>query len=186
MRIKIGEKNYKLNTKAITAIRFRAEYGFSPTEKIKEIVNDIESLRVLLACLVHTAIVGKKPNIENFLKICIKDNEFILKGIDVYNEIYRVEETLPKGSLSIDDSLKYDEFDTVALMGDCKIPERFLDELTISQINYIIMRQYQMKSRDPNAPKMAINEEIKANYNITPEREKAIAAALKAGENRGK
>lgn len=185
MRIKIGEKSYKLNTKAITAIRFRAEYGFSASEKLKEVIEEPSSFSVLLACLVHVSIIGNKPDLETLLKYCNQDDEFMLKGFKVYQEIYKVENIRSRDHSDTEEDIKFDEFDTVALMGDCGIPERFLDELSIYQINHIITRYYQLKYKDPNSYKIASSKEVKASYGITKEKEASIEEALRVGVNLG-
>lgn len=171
MYIKFSGHKFKCNTGAITPIRYRLKYCRNVAD---DLVLDFK--RAAYALIYLSIESTKKPSFEKFLQDARNSSNFEEQATRIIAEMFKSEPKNVRGKNQEED---FDEVDILALYGELNLPEFLLNEASLPQIGYIINRYYNLKNKK-DKPKMATNEEIKAFYGITPEREKKIIEYLKS------
>ena len=151
IHMEIGGVRYEMDASAISALRFRAEYGDSIINKIADCAS-LDELEGQLLRMCHMMIPeANRPELPAFAKIARKDPEFIIKA-----QLARMAllDTDPRAPKAEDDGTheRFDEYQVLALMACSGIDMGLIRELPIRHIVGIVQRTANLKDPD-KAPK---------------------------------
>jgi len=176
MKIAINGKIYKFNAAAITPVRYRSFFGRS---FLAEYIQPDSDVRLMLQKLLYIAMWDFDVPFSEFQAECAEDENFLSSAILIKECIFEHKKDdmdVPPPDEGAPD-IEFDEFLILAQMGDCHLPERLLDELSLFQIIEVIRHYYDMKNPQQK-PKVLQPKERKAIFGISPEVEAKIRKAL--------
>jgi hypothetical protein len=176
----INGKKYRITVGAIAPILYNLNYGRSA---IKDFTFNLEYNFENSVKLLYCAIRGKKPPYKDFLQACINDRKFIPKSMYKIREIFRTRPHKQKTQNDdSDDEASIDELEILGIFCNMNFPSCLLYECSLYQLMEIMGIASKMRNPDYISKKKMSNNQVKNFYHITPEQERAIAAALHKGE----
>lgn len=182
MKIRLNGKFYNCNTAAITPIRYRSFFGRS---FIVDFLKQEGEMKEVLEKLLYISIWDLGLPFSSFQKDCAEDKDFLSSALFVKECIFEYKKDNIQVSTDAEMSeIEFDEFLVLAQMGDCHLPERLLDELSLFQIIEVIKHFYEMKNPQQK-PKVLQPKERKAIFGISPEVEARIKKAIGKDEGDG-
>ena len=163
-KMEVGGVQFELDSSAISALRYRAEYGESVVNAIADCTT-VDQLEGQLLRMCHMMIpVAHRPELPEFAKLARKDPEFTIKAQLARMALLDADPSAPK----VEDPsahARFDEYQVLALMACGGIDMALLYELPILHIVSIIQRTAEL--RDPDrAPKYRemTDEELSTLY----------------------
>ena len=145
-KMDIGGSNFTFDLAAISAVRYRAEYGDSIINHLAECKTP-EEVEQKLLWLCHVMIVpDERPEIAHFAQCAFEDKVFFAKAIALKDGLlaHDPNATETKGGKNTE---RYDEYQILALASAVRIPESMIYELPIMHLLSVANRINDMKSQ---------------------------------------
>ena len=163
-QMEIGGVRFDMDSSAISALRYRAEYGESVINVIADCTS-VDQLEGQLLRMCHMMIPeANRPELPTLARLARKDPEFVIKAQLARMALLGVDPKAPKVDES-PSSERFDEYQVLSLMACGGIDMALLYELPIMHIVSIIQRAADLKDPD-KAPKYRemTNEELSTLY----------------------
>jgi hypothetical protein len=173
MRIEIGGRGYNLDTSAISTLRYRLQYGRSAMQDFLDGAD-------VYTKVVYTCITEEKPEYIEFSRDAEQDSQFELKALSVIRQLFRkdIRKRVSSADAADEAAEEFDEYVVLAMFADTGLPDFLWREAGILQIADVINAYYTLKDPERIKKRNMTNKQVKAAYNITPEKEKQIEAYL--------
>lgn len=170
VEMELAGVRYKLDPAAISALRYRAEYGES-------IVNHLaacrdgreEEARLLRVCWMMIP-PADRPELRTFARAARRDGRFVAKARRAVDALLDVDPQAPKGGEP--DGGEFDEYDVVAVMAAAGMDLALVYELPILHLAGIAARYFEMQDPDRKSYRPMTREERSMLY---PRRKKQTA-----------
>lgn len=161
MRMVIGGVEFRLNPAAISAIRYRAEYGCSIVNDLAACDTAIEAEGRLLR-MAHMMIEGDRPELLTFAALAHEDKHFMEKALEARAALLSDDPLFSiKGQ---EDSEPFDEYQVLALMASAGIGMQLIYEVPILHIVAIAGRYYDMMDTEKETYRPMDASEMSALY----------------------
>jgi len=142
---------------AISAVRYRAEYGDSAITHLAACETRKEQERVLFR-LCYTMIPPEcRPSVKEFAERAYQDGDFLQKALQLKDGLMIADENAKSAGRGKSDE-KFDEYQILALMATAGVPGSLLHELPILHLLSIAARVGDMKSPKENVRAMDAKE----------------------------
>lgn len=172
IEMELAGVRYKLDPAAISALRYRAEYGESIINHLAA-CRDVreEEARLLRVCwmMIPTA---DRPELRTFAQAARRDGRFVAKARRAVDALLDVDPRAPRSDEPPEDDL--DEYAVVAAMAAAGMDTALVCELPILHLAGIAARRFEMDDPDKKSYRRMTREERSALY---PRRKKGGAAA---------
>lgn len=162
MKMDLGGASYLLDPAAISAIRYRAEYGDSIINHLAacQTVEEREG-RLLRMC--HCMIPeADRPELLDFAKRARQDKDFLTKAITARNALL-VPDPRWDGHKGGDGDV-FDEYQVIALLGTAQVEQQWVYELPIMHLIAVIGRACDSQNPDKKAYKEMDSDEMALMY----------------------
>lgn len=147
-KMEVGGVQFELDSSAISALRYRAEYGESIVNAIAD-SKTVDELDGQLLRMCHMMIsAAHRPELPEFAKLARRDPEFQIKAQLARMALLGVDPKAPGADEPAEPSARFDEYQVVALMACGGIDMALLYELPIMHIVSIIQRAADLKDPD--------------------------------------
>lgn len=162
LKMEIGGAHYAMDPAAISAIRYRAEYGESIVNDLAACTGQKETEGLLLR-MCHLMIpAADRPELLDFARQARRDGEFMRKGIAARNALLSVDPQAPRHTESSTE--KFDEYMVLALMAGVGVDMGLIYELPIMHIVSIIGRLSDMRNPDKKTRRLLTEKEMAQLY----------------------
>lgn len=144
----IGGVKFRMDPAAISAIRYRAEYGDSIVNHLADCQTADEAEGRLLRmchCMIPAA---DRPELLDFAKLARKDEDFIVKALVARDELMGEDPQWHGKDDSADQS--FDEYRVLALIAAAHLDMTLIYELPIIHLVGIAGRYFEAQSNDPD------------------------------------
>ena len=178
MKLRINKQNYEVSTAFMTLIKYTSQTGKSFINSKSQTLGD-------LATLIYCGIKGEKPELQTFFEYCEADTLFSASAFAFQKELFKESKLRPikKSGKQTDNIDNINEFTILALWFTAKLPFELLDMLNLAQISALIDETLRVKNGKSEEARELTNDERKAMYNITPDKERQISEYLRGNEH---
>lgn len=162
LEMELGGAKYRLDPAAISALRYRAEYGDSILNHLAESKSPHEEeARLLRVCWMMIS-PADRPELSVFARHARRDGRFYPKARRAVDELLSVDPRMPKGGES--GGANFDEYDVVALMSAAHMDMSLLYELPILHLAGIAARYFELQNPEHRERRFMTKEERSALY----------------------
>lgn len=168
LKMEIGGVRYQFDTAAISALRYRAEYGESVINHLAACRDGREEeARLLRVCWMMIP-PADRPELRDFARTARRERHFAEKARRAAEALLDVDPGAPKGGEPGCED--FDEYDVVAIMAAAGMDTALLYELPILHLAGIAARYFEMQDPDRKSYRPMTREERSTLY---PRRKKA-------------
>lgn len=144
--LELGGVRFKLNPAAISAVRYRAEYGDSAANQFHDSAGRLETERVLLRTCHQMIPEPDRPALLDFARLARRDGDFFTKALEAHAALFEADPLEPDGRPT--GSVIFDEYEILAIMAEAHIDLALIYELPILHLLSVVRRY--AKRKDPN------------------------------------
>lgn len=146
LTMELGGVKFRLDPAAISAIRYRAEYGDSIVNHLQKAETVPEREGHLLRMCHQMIPEAERPELLEFARLARKDEGFFFKAVAAKNALLDVDHRAPLARA--EEPGKLDEYDILVGMANTRIDMALIYELPIMHIAGLISRY--VESRESN------------------------------------
>lgn len=162
LEMELGGAKYRLDPAAISALRYRAEYGDSILNQLMECKSSQEEEARLLRICFMMIPPADRPELRAFARQARRDGRFYGKARRAVDELLSVDPRMPKGGEP--GGADFDEYDVVALMSAAHMDMGLLYELPILHLAGIAARYFELQNPEHRERRFMTKEERSALY----------------------
>lgn len=157
MNVEIGGVWFALDSAAVSAVRYRAEYGDSVINHMRCCGSRREEESVLLRICCLMIQEAKRPNLKEFARLARHDGRFVEKGRRALDALLSVDPLMDLPETDVEESA-IDEYQILALMAAGGIDTALIYELPLLHIISIVSRRSPRNSEERDYHKYSSKE----------------------------
>ena len=164
LRMEIGGTEFQLDPSAISAIRFRAEYGESIINKLSDCRSGAE-LEGLLLRMCHMMIpLADRPELLDLARLARRDPDFLRKALKARAALLAGDPKRKPRAKSAEETESYDEYKVLALVAVAGVDMSLIYELPIMHLMSIANRVFELRNPDQKTYRPMTQEEMTQLY----------------------
>lgn len=173
MFLEIGNAIYTADTSAMTALRYRVQYGASALVEL----STATELSTRLGVLAKLAAVAAGIDVKNVAVAMRHDEKLIYSLGRLEQEFFGTDPSAPPPSVEGAANKPFDELDLLAVATMAGLSADWWYELPIMYISSVVARMSSARGKSTPVPTKMSSDEVAAMYNISPERLRLAQAA---------
>lgn len=146
LRLEIGRVQVSLDPAAVSAIRYRAEYGESVVNDLAacETVSDTErTLLRMLRCMIPG---DKRPSLLELARMARRDSAFLRKAVAARDALLQPDPR--RHDIGSEDGDPFDEYTVLALMAAAGVDMGLIYELPILHLVGVVSRYFESQDAE--------------------------------------
>lgn len=156
MNLELGGVRFALDPAAVSAVRYRAEYGGSIMNYISQCKTAAELERRLLQLCLIMAPATQRPELRVFARLARRDGHFLQKGLAARDALL-AEDPLWEPPPGAADTEPFDEYKVLALMAAAGLDFSLLYEMPILHLVALVSRCFALRG-EPEGEVHALTE----------------------------
>lgn len=164
MRMEIGGRAFRLETAAVSALRYRAEYGESVVVAMAR-PGGLRALegRLLRMCRMMIP-APERPELEELARLARRDGDFVRKGLRARDALLAGDEAMEKWLSASDGGGDFDEYEIVCALMAAGVDLRLLWELPLLHLAGLAGRYIALRDPDSKTYRKLSREEMRCLY----------------------
>lgn len=164
LRMEIGGVWFDLDPAAISALRYRAEYGDSIVNHLAASTTLQEAEGRLLRMCRMMIPAADRPELPDFTELAGRDPAFMSKAITAKNALLNVDGRLSMEDREAQDGEPFDEYDILVMLAAAHMDAALIYELPIMHLAGIAGRYFALQDPERKSYRKMTSTEMTAMY----------------------